>query len=619
MSKAGRLDPGDSGASHAARRFSLVFLLVAGLFVALWATAVGVESGVLADLDVRCAGFLNSHLRDSETLDLTAVVLSRRPGDVFIAITAVLLSLRYISRSRDRGLAGLLVVAVSFGAIVAGTDFVVDAVDSFARRPSPLHRIEGFVVPGGSIGVEFHAPDRTRFPSDRAANIAVLFFLCLFRYGSKSLPLLALSVLAGAAHVATGRAWPSDVVGGIVLGWLIASAVYLVRLNEAMAWAIRLVDARGVSRAEAWLRRHMSPRSEAPRSGEARASASVRRLEEVLRRGWDCESVLFTGVRHKDKVFSFEVDGRRMAFKRSRERTQDRADLERALRRVEGLRNVSGFPSPRVIPTKTGGLLATEGGRHFHLLEWVEGEPPDFADPGAFRDVMGVLALLHRDTAEELERDRAIAAVDGRIEGMRQAVRGLSRSARPVLWALVPRNAEHSTMRPVAAEALRAILLSGRALSELSRTGARPVRCMVHGDPHPMNYVVAPGGELLLVDLDSIRPGFPHEDLVKPLAKLMRRHDWDAGQFIAALDAYCQVRPMLQWEILLLVAEVLFPRALRRGRMPSYRLRREDFELAFSRRARERFVREVAARWTLPIDARSDSEERELSRLLGIE
>lgn len=84
-----------------------------------------------------------------------------------------------------------------------------------------------------SINVQellFHRPDQS-FPSDHASLIFAFTF-ALYLFGNKKLGhiFLCFSILVSLARVATGLHYPSDIIGGVIVGFLAALSVYLLRI-----------------------------------------------------------------------------------------------------------------------------------------------------------------------------------------------------------------------------------------------------------------------------------------------------------------------------------------------------------------------------------------------------
>lgn len=602
------------------RQFHRLSLYLGLAFMAIWALVIGWEFGTVRGLDWRIASLLNDTLGHSETWDLMVLFLSLPPGDVLGAAAIVAISIKLVRDTPHAGAARYLAFGLTIVLLAAVTDELVDTCDEYVLRHGPVAEIAGFRNPGTSLEIPHPLPPITRFPSDRAANYTMVFFLCLFRFGRRAWPLALLPLVSGVVHVTAGKFWPTDVAGGMLLGWTIASVLYAARINELINYVEGFIEARASGPADRWARRAIAGSPEAPRKRDAAAldNAGIsaegdgeRAVIGFVRDQWPCTEVEFGGLAHKGKVFSLVCDGRRVVLKKSRFRGERRSHLAEALRRSRELRERGILPAPALIASRSGSLLVESGELAWYLSEWVDGSPVDFADPDALGPVMERLANLHASTVQAEDGD-PVAAIAREAE-MRASYFGkrLARAdvlGRSPFGIFIPPNAEHQGVGALVAEGARSRFVAEQAVVYALRDRPATARCIVHGDTHPMNFLVGPGGEIAFLDIDGICPGFAYSDLVMPLAKLMRRTGWDPEQFDRALRRYEAVRPLARWELCLLVADVMYPRALRElptasrlrqrsvGRLSRMRLLRAELESALERKKRDDFLAAVALR-----------------------
>jgi undecaprenyl-diphosphatase len=135
---------------------------------------------------------------------------------VFLALLAVLFLARGKWRSQNgrRGVA-----AAGFGALIAlGIAQVIGALWDRAR-PYEAHP--------GSAHLHFLPPSPDpSFPSDHATASYAIAFAILLRHRKAGVLAVVLATLVSFSRVALGTHYPSDVLGGMALGGLVALALW---------------------------------------------------------------------------------------------------------------------------------------------------------------------------------------------------------------------------------------------------------------------------------------------------------------------------------------------------------------------------------------------------------
>jgi undecaprenyl-diphosphatase len=154
---------------------------------------------------------------------------------LFIALLAVLFFARGKYRSRD-GRHG--VAAAGFSALLALA--VAQLIGHLWDRPRPYE-----AHPGQAHLLLPLSPDPS-FPSDHAiAAFAIAVAICL-RHRRAGLLALALALLVSVSRVALGTHYPTDVLGGAVLGALCALVFWIPpvrqRLHRLADWAGALYE-----------------------------------------------------------------------------------------------------------------------------------------------------------------------------------------------------------------------------------------------------------------------------------------------------------------------------------------------------------------------------------------
>jgi membrane-associated phospholipid phosphatase len=143
-------------------------------------------------------------------------------GDGLVCAVLLLLWIRYPERVWG-GLLGAVVMVV-----------ILRLFKSFLGLPRPLG-----VLPEDWVTVIGPGHRRSAFPSGHAATMALFAGVWALSTARRVTPWLAmgLAVLVGLSRVAVGVHWPSDVLGGLALGW--ASAWIGLRWGGRFDWGAR--------------------------------------------------------------------------------------------------------------------------------------------------------------------------------------------------------------------------------------------------------------------------------------------------------------------------------------------------------------------------------------------
>jgi Ser/Thr protein kinase RdoA (MazF antagonist)/membrane-associated phospholipid phosphatase len=629
------------------KRFLRTLIVVLAGFVLLWASIVFWEIRNLRDWDARLAQMLNGLLNRSETLDLTVLFFALDPGDIVLGLLGATVIV-FLARRQKHSDAVKVASLLGFLVLMALLSLVlVEILDDYVRRPGPAVEIAGFRNAGALLNLRFEPPHRSPFPSERVAIATTVLFLCLFRFGSRSLLLLPLVLFAGAVRVACGFAWPSDVLGGLLLGWLVASLVYVTRLNAAYNVAehklaglyhdhvrVRLshllarLGERGPAAIDANLPQP-DDEDEEPFGDAARAHAGqLDEHRELLRTHWGFESVDLLHPPHKGRLYPIAVEGRRYAFKRSRTIGNRKASLTDAVEVAESLRAQGILHTAPIVRTRGGDLIVHDGKRQYYIMEWIAGRPVDVGDAEQFRAMMRTLARLHAATERPLPERPPSLIVHEEIQRLRHLVVQASLLLGERQDAFMPTNAEVEETDLSIEACLRSEFIARFAQHFALEDRSPALACWLHGDTHPMNFRVAPDGTVHVLDFDRFRLGVGAFDLVFPLNKFLRRFSWDADRFDEVFDEYLAVRSMPRWEMALLLARLSLPPALLKAiRSRSNRLdgeARQAFsfvrtvQYGLEENARARFLEAVAERRNLSLlrSAMADSYDTGLDELL---
>jgi Ser/Thr protein kinase RdoA (MazF antagonist) len=413
----------------------------------------------------------------------------------------------------------------------------------------------------------------------------------------------------------------------MVLTWTVLAGLMSSPLYRLFLWAEKTVEEAYeqhiLSRRSEWIARSMSRLLHGAKPGAEDAPLPVRKimdplkpeLSEVLKHEWGLESVQQIGEPHKGKVFRMEDEDHAYAFKLSRTASSKSAGLEAILEQIEALNHEGLLRTPRVLSTRSGHLTGTFGSRAAYLMEWVHGRPIDSANVDEVGQLMRHLARLHLSTETPARSSQAIRA------RVLHVINGMRRRADIVLAQFSENRSSEERgdsvglgVKRLAEDAIRAQLMARLSLLYVVESGEEDSLCLCHHDMHPMNCLITPAGELVMLDFDRMALGLGCEDLFSPMKRLVECHQWRFSIFEGVLDQYLAVRPLPRSEIALLLAYLYFPQramkglakdlaANRRGMAGKYavRLLREGMLTASMDTLRRNFLQQAVKRYDVPL------------------
>jgi undecaprenyl-diphosphatase len=154
---------------------------------------------------------------------------------VFVALLAALFLARGKYRSRN-GRHGVVAAGLSAALALVVAQVIAHAWDR--PRPYVAHPHDSHLLIGAS-------PDPS-FPSDHATAAFAIAVAIGLRHRTAGLVTLALALLVSVGRVAVGTHYPSDVVGGAILGTLAALVFWIPpirgRLHRLADWMGRLYE-----------------------------------------------------------------------------------------------------------------------------------------------------------------------------------------------------------------------------------------------------------------------------------------------------------------------------------------------------------------------------------------
>lgn len=295
---------------------------------------------------------------------------------------------------------------------------------------------------------------------------------------------------------------------------------------------------------------------------------------------WGFTPEMVGGIHPVLDVFRIETAVGPMSLKWSR-RSGDRL-----LSVARGLEYVSenGFRSCRLpLPTKSGAPFLAQGGRHYLLFEWIEGERIDFSCPEQLAASCRTLAHFHlcgrgfdssggsfaRLVRSLARRHRELQSFAGRA-GRSEAGSGFERELGRALGYY-----------------LELAAFGRRLLAGIEpEAGATGESGLCHGDVAARNLILSPGGEVFLIDFDAMRPDLPLLDLWKLFRRAMTGLGWEAEAGLRIIDSYETVAPLRPGELAVLLALLAFPQKLWRLARRFYRGRHEGEEEKYTRKLR---------------------------------
>lgn len=98
-----------------------------------------------------------------------------------------------------------------------------------APRPLAVLPAEEFILIGSSY--KFDA-----FPSGHVATIfwVITLIFLMYRQTSLRICVLVIATVVGVSRIACGVHWPTDVIGGAILGWIISAGAYLIFIERPL-------------------------------------------------------------------------------------------------------------------------------------------------------------------------------------------------------------------------------------------------------------------------------------------------------------------------------------------------------------------------------------------------
>jgi Ser/Thr protein kinase RdoA (MazF antagonist) len=283
------------------------------------------------------------------------------------------------------------------------------------------------------------------------------------------------------------------------------------------------------------------------------------RLAERALGAWSLPAPRVALLKYRENaVFSVTAsDGRRAVLRVHRPRYRSNTDIRSEFAWMRALAG-SGVPTPAVIETRGGDVLATVAGdgvpepRQCDLIAWVDGKPPGSLEAGVAASNEAVRAL-YRDVGELAGRMHAHAARWKRPEPF----------SRPS-WdveTLVGDNPTFGRFWELGAldDAQREILIAARDRVRERLAGLGPADALIHGDLVPDNILVD-GAVTRVIDFDDFGWSWVSFELVTSLFPLQFSGGFDAG-LAGFLEGYRSVRPFPDRELALL-PELLVARAL---------------------------------------------------------
>jgi len=610
------------------KRFRRVMLIIPAIFLLIFFGVVQWEANLIGDADQAVSAYLNSWVGASEMLDLTVAFVSSPAGDYFIAIVMIILAWQIVSKRQSAGWATFVSLGLYVGIILAATYGTVRLMDEYIMRPGPSQVLANYQSPWEMVGASDRPPRHTPFPSERGAICGVVFFLFLFRYGSRSLGLLGVTLAYGLILGIAGEAWPSDYVGGIIYGWIVSVFIYMVgfyrmpRYTEEMlirSWRRAIIGGEGslFSILRKKKKRHI------PGAGEVEnlplGSYSLPDdIIVVLDTNYGIPNAKAIDKPHKGKLYPVMVNDRKVAVKISRSSHKDSKRLDFALATAVELRETGALDMPEILPTKRGDLTVSYHGQAMYLMEWIEGVPVDIQTEEGARQLMELMAKLHSHPVAPGD-DRASMGPPDYINQVKQrfhkSLEMFKQEIESPLRQLVPNQAEFEDANVFFEHAQRSIRLADQAMILAVNDESQMRWSVVHKDSHEMNYLVTGDNRIVMLDFDLMRVDIGINDLIKPLRKLMKRTRWNIDAFTHAVDEYVAIRPLERYELVLLLSHLLYPfalskmkgktkkgRKLRRGEFQMMIIK-ERIQLGLEETARNAFLDAVSDHYNLHIES----------------
>lgn len=589
----------------------LLFFLWSGIVVSQWLE--------VPSLDLFIGGLLNRMVGDSSIFDLTVVFLTRESGDflgVMMVVGICLFAFRKTFRFHGHTgrIAGHMILTSLFALL---TYEMLDVVKTTIARPSPAEVLTGFRDATSIYNADVDLQDDYQVLSHRAALYYLFILGAVFRSRQFHWTFMALPLPLLLSRMIIGIDWFSGILAGILFGWLVAAVVTsppVGRLYEKVedgcerVWTRYVIFPRKVTYARLVERVVRSGRR---RPFAGRASSRTDYLGDILRAylmtTWGLAEPRSLRPPNKQRIYQV-VDRQRMyAFKVCRAAESVKATRPRVLDVMHRLRQEGQPFAPAVIPTRDGTLYSLRDGRLCYLMEWIDGRPLDMSHPDELEEVTRLLARFHNATESHVEVGSLgpVEQFSQWADRFRRKVNALSAlTANPAL-------SNNGFLRRLMTEQVRSEAMFNMASFYLINDAVASKPCLIHGDPHPMNYVRTRQGRIMMIDTERIRTGYGFEDLSALLQRYMARFRWDFTLFRTSLDAYLDVRPLPRQEIVLLLAEILFPKRSIKvlekvgqgplGPKAHLRILRKHFELRNTSGQRERFFIQSAISYGIPM------------------
>ena len=283
------------------------------------------------------------------------------------------------------------------------------------------------------------------------------------------------------------------------------------------------------------------------------------RLAERALGAWSLPAPRVALLKYRENaVFSVTArDGRRAVLRVHRPRYRSDTDIRSEPAWMRALA-ASGVPTPAVIETRGGDVLATVAGdgvpepRQCDLIAWVDGKPPGSLEAGVAASDEAVRALY-----------REVGALAGRMHAHAARWKRPEPFSRPS-WDVETLVGDSPAFGRfwelgVLDIAQREILIAARDRVRERLVGLGPADALIHGDLVPDNILVD-GAVTRVIDFDDFGWSWVCFELVTSLSPLQISGGFDAG-LAGFLEGYRSVRPFPERELALL-PELLVARAL---------------------------------------------------------